>query len=183
MPTTHEFGSHLFQLRSHPFPHRVPGQQELPPPRLSADMREPEQVERFGLPQATNPTPLRRVTTELDEASLPDVQLESEPIYEAQLRSTLAGRVVAMDETHRSRASECFRVRQEQSEPLLREMRTWLTYSLGAAPPQNVTGKANQIEPFAYLRFLFERIPAAQRLEDFEPLLPDRLDPTLLHSE
>lgn len=38
------------------------------------------------------------------------------------------------------------------------------------------TAKANRIEPFAYLRLVFERIPAAQRLEDFEALLPDRID-------
>ena len=38
------------------------------------------------------------------------------------------------------------------------------------------TAKANGIEPFTYLRFVFERLPAAQRLEDFEVLLPDRID-------
>ena len=38
------------------------------------------------------------------------------------------------------------------------------------------TAKANGIEPFAYLRFVFERLPAAQRLEDFEALLPNRID-------
>ncbi|MFQ5515912.1 MAG: transposase domain-containing protein, partial [Myxococcota bacterium] len=42
------------------------------------------------------------------------------------------------------------------------------------------TAKANGIEPFAYLRFLFERIPAAECLEDFEALLPRRLDRSLL---
>ena len=44
------------------------------------------------------------------------------------------------------------------------------------------TAKANGIEPFAYLRFLFERIPAAQRLEDFEALLPYRVDRSFLAS-
>jgi hypothetical protein len=43
-------------------------------------------------------------------------------------------------------------------------------------------GQANGIEPFAYLRFLFERIPTAESLEDFEALLPDRLDWSLLAS-
>ncbi|MEN8184861.1 MAG: IS66 family transposase [Myxococcota bacterium] len=42
------------------------------------------------------------------------------------------------------------------------------------------TAKANGIEPFAYLRFLFERIPAAEHLEDFEALLPYRIDRSLL---
>jgi hypothetical protein len=42
--------------------------------------------------------------------------------------------------------------------------------------------KANGIEPFAYLRLLFERIPTAQCLEDFEALLPYRLDRGLLAS-
>ena len=44
------------------------------------------------------------------------------------------------------------------------------------------TAKANGIEPFAYLRFLFERIPAAECLKDFEALLPYRLDRSLLAS-
>ena len=38
------------------------------------------------------------------------------------------------------------------------------------------TAKANGIEPWAYLCFVFERIAAAQRIEDFEVLLPDRID-------
>ena len=37
------------------------------------------------------------------------------------------------------------------------------------------TAKANGLEPFAYLRHVFEWIPAAQTLEDFEALLPWRL--------
>jgi transposase len=44
------------------------------------------------------------------------------------------------------------------------------------------TAKANGIEPFAYLRFLFERLPAAECLEDFEALLPYRVDRSLLAS-
>ena len=34
------------------------------------------------------------------------------------------------------------------------------------------TAKANGLEPYAYLRHLFELIPAAQTLEEFEALLP-----------
>jgi len=45
------------------------------------------------------------------------------------------------------------------------------------------TAKANGIEPFAYLRFLFERLPAAGCLEDFEALLPYRVDRSLLASD
>jgi hypothetical protein len=44
------------------------------------------------------------------------------------------------------------------------------------------TAKANGIEPFAYLRFPFERIPMAECLQDFEALLPYRLDRSLLAS-
>ena len=43
-------------------------------------------------------------------------------------------------------------------------------------------GQANGIEPFAYLRFVLERIPAAERLKDFEALLPYHLDRSLLAS-
>ena len=34
------------------------------------------------------------------------------------------------------------------------------------------TAKANGLEPYAYLKILFEKLPAAQNLEDFEQLLP-----------
>jgi transposase len=34
------------------------------------------------------------------------------------------------------------------------------------------TAKANSIEPFAYLSFLFERLPQLKRVEDFEAVLP-----------
>ena len=42
------------------------------------------------------------------------------------------------------------------------------------------TAKANGIEPFAYFVHLFTEIPKAQRLDDFEALLPHRIDPAAL---
>ena len=42
------------------------------------------------------------------------------------------------------------------------------------------TAKANEIEPYAYLCHLFTELPKASCLEDFEALLPYRLDRTLL---
>ena len=44
------------------------------------------------------------------------------------------------------------------------------------------TAKANGIEPFAYLRSLFEPIPAAECPKDFEALLLYGLDRSLLAS-
>jgi transposase len=38
------------------------------------------------------------------------------------------------------------------------------------------TAKANDIEPWAYLQHLFERLPAATELADLEALLPHRID-------
>ena len=38
------------------------------------------------------------------------------------------------------------------------------------------TAKANDIEPWAYLRYLFEKLPAATELADLEALLPHRID-------
>ena len=38
------------------------------------------------------------------------------------------------------------------------------------------TAKANGLEPFAYLRFVFTELPRAQALADFEALLPRHLD-------
>jgi hypothetical protein len=42
MAASHEFGFHLSQLRSHPFPNRVSDKQELATSRRSANMREPQ---------------------------------------------------------------------------------------------------------------------------------------------
>jgi transposase len=42
------------------------------------------------------------------------------------------------------------------------------------------TAKANGLDPFAYLVHLFTGIPKAQRLADFEALLPHRIDPAAL---
>ena len=42
------------------------------------------------------------------------------------------------------------------------------------------TAKANALDPFAYLVHLFTEIPKAQRLADFEALLPHRIDPAAL---
>ena len=42
------------------------------------------------------------------------------------------------------------------------------------------TAKANNLEPYSYLRFLFDRLPHAKSEDDFNSLLPDRLDKTLL---
>lgn len=39
------------------------------------------------------------------------------------------------------------------------------------------TAKANGVEPFAYLRDLFARLPRAQTADDYEALLPWNLKP------
>ena len=38
------------------------------------------------------------------------------------------------------------------------------------------TAKANDLEPYAYLRYLFTKIPSAQNEADFLDLLPNRID-------
>ena len=38
------------------------------------------------------------------------------------------------------------------------------------------TAKANGLEPYAYLRYLFENLPLAQTESDYLKLLPNRLD-------
>jgi transposase len=42
------------------------------------------------------------------------------------------------------------------------------------------TAKANDIEPYGYLRCLFERLPSAHSTDDFKALLPSRIDKALL---
>lgn len=44
------------------------------------------------------------------------------------------------------------------------------------------TAKANGLEPYRYLRYLFTRLPAAKTLEDFEALLPTRVDPATINT-
>lgn len=44
------------------------------------------------------------------------------------------------------------------------------------------TAKANEIEPQAYLKFLFENFPAAQTAEDMRALMPQHVDKSLLPS-
>jgi len=38
------------------------------------------------------------------------------------------------------------------------------------------TAKANNLEPYAYLRYLFEKLPAVEKEEDYRSLLPQSLD-------
>jgi transposase len=44
------------------------------------------------------------------------------------------------------------------------------------------TAKANEIEPQAYLKFLFELFPAAQSTEDMKAPMPQNVDRSLLQS-
>jgi transposase len=37
--------------------------------------------------------------------------------------------------------------------------------------------KANKLEPYAYLRFIFDKLPMAETLQDYEALLPWNVDP------
>lgn len=41
------------------------------------------------------------------------------------------------------------------------------------------TAKACGLEPYWYLRFLFEKLPFAQNLDDYEALLPQKLSPNI----
>ena len=42
------------------------------------------------------------------------------------------------------------------------------------------TAKANNIEPYGYLRCLFEKLPSAHSTDDYKSLLPNRIDKALL---
>ena len=44
------------------------------------------------------------------------------------------------------------------------------------------TAKANEIEPQAYLKYLFERFPVAQTTEEIKALMPQHVDKSLLPS-
>ena len=55
-------------------------------------------------------------------------------------------------------------------------------YSSSALYSLVETAKANGLEPYRYLRFLFEKIPLAREKEDLEKLLPHRFDPAKFNS-
>ncbi len=42
------------------------------------------------------------------------------------------------------------------------------------------TARANKLEPYAYLRVIFEKLPMAESLEDYDALLPWNLSPEQL---
>lgn len=42
------------------------------------------------------------------------------------------------------------------------------------------TAKANKLEPYAYLRYIFDRLPLVSELNDYEVLLPWNLTPQML---
>ncbi len=42
------------------------------------------------------------------------------------------------------------------------------------------TARANKLEPYAYLRFIFEKLPTAEALQDYEAMLPWNLNPSQL---
>lgn len=42
------------------------------------------------------------------------------------------------------------------------------------------TAKANNIEPYRYLRCLFEKLPSARSMDEYKALLPNRIDKALL---
>jgi transposase len=42
------------------------------------------------------------------------------------------------------------------------------------------TAKANDLEPYHYLRYVFERLPLITRTEDYKNLLPQYLDPAAM---
>ena len=42
------------------------------------------------------------------------------------------------------------------------------------------TARANRLEPYAYLRFIFEKLPMASALQDYEACCPWNLTPSQL---
>ncbi len=44
------------------------------------------------------------------------------------------------------------------------------------------TAKANRLEPYAYLRYIFEQLPTASSLDEYEALLPWNVTPEQMNS-
>jgi hypothetical protein len=74
-------------------------------------------------------------------------------------------------------------LRREKSKPILDRFKNWLF----AGGPNGAeasatflslieTAKANGLEPYAYLRYLFEKSPSARTEADYRDLLPNRID-------
>jgi hypothetical protein len=79
-----QLGLHLAELRPRPLPRRLPPHVEAPVSRCRADVRETEEVERLGPPLAAARSVVGRIATELQDARLVGVKLQSE------LRESLA---------------------------------------------------------------------------------------------
>lgn len=79
--------------------------------------------------------------------------------------------------------------RQQRSLPILEQLKAWLDKTQPQVTAQNALGKAqlyslietakaNGREPYTWLRYILERLPAANSIEDFEALLPWNCPPT-----
>jgi transposase len=42
------------------------------------------------------------------------------------------------------------------------------------------SAKANNLEPYRYLRYIFDRLPHAESQDDFRALLPDKITPEMI---
>src|SRR5918993_4181970 len=78
MPAALQLVVDLVKLGPHPFLDRDAPQPELSAPALPADVREAQEIERFGLAEPTLRPVLAGEPPELDEACLVGVQLQGE---------------------------------------------------------------------------------------------------------
>src|SRR5918995_6727245 len=78
MPASHELGLNPAQLRTQPLLARDPLKLEPPVPRLRADVREPEKLERFRLRESARLSALSGEPPKLDQPRLALVQPQIE---------------------------------------------------------------------------------------------------------
>ncbi len=99
--TEPKLGLHRLQFRLPPLAHRLATHRELPLPGRGTAVRETQEVEGLGLPQATPATVLRRKAAELEQARLVGVQFQAEASQAlAQVRQEPLGFVPILESHH-----------------------------------------------------------------------------------
>jgi len=78
--------------------------------------------------------------------------------------------------------AERYAIRQAKSAPILDKIKVWLDNSICGSPPKGKLGKANNLEPYQYLRYMLSKLPLCQTRDDYQTLLPWNLTTDIINT-
>ena len=78
MPTAHQLGFHLLELRLHPLSLRGPAEKETSGLRLPTNMGKAQEIERFRFSEIPLPASLGRITAELYQTRFLGMEIQAE---------------------------------------------------------------------------------------------------------